>query len=224
MLIEINEGCNYATIISKQDGRKKEHTVKLKDLIEGIVASSDMKKVPTFSTALYKKVGNCRLIQSKYMGKKSAIHFLQVDKTIALTGLLDKIIGEIGYPRLIFAVKVVNNIPIKLYVSAIKDDVVTEDTKLYKYPYTNVTAESGSVCLGSNKFNQSIEGNDSLYNIPNLFFSMPNTLHSFSPSRNKYGYECKDLMLYCKDKEFEDELLMPNEKYITYKEWFEYIQ
>lgn len=219
MLIEVNEECNYVNLIKEENGRRQEIPISINDFVNSIKNSINMGKTESVSSPLYKKIGKCSLIQSKIIDKKSGVYILSVEKQSAFTQLNDFKIDEMGYPHLLFAIKVINCRASRLYVVAVKDDEITEKTKLYQYPFTNVSGEQGNVCLGINTLYNNVFEDNYLFKIPMQFYAMPNTLHSFSPANNKYGMDCKELMLSLKDKEFNDELLV--EKNINYQQWFD---
>lgn len=219
MLIEINTDGNYASIIEEIEGRKVETPITINKLISTLVNSMSFSRINVINGLLHKIVKNVQVIQSKYIDTDNAIHILAVDKVQAYTILKNENIGEIGYPKLLFAVYVMNNRVTSLKIVAVKDKEIVEDTQLYEYPYTNVSGKQGCVCLGGNKFDGDVYKNDYLYKVPMLFYSMPNSFHSFSPAKNKGGYDCKELMLLMKDKEFNDSLLVEKENY-KYSEWF----
>ena len=159
------------------------------------------------------------LVQSKQFSKNSTIYILHAEKHQEPLQIYSRFYGEVGYPNLLFAVKVINNTVTSLCVVATKDTCIKENTKLYRYPYTNVSGQCGNVCLGGNKFEKGIDG-DKLFKIPFDFFSMPNTLHSYSTNNNTKQYEFEEMIINLQYKEFNDDLLVESRDVQTYKEWF----
>jgi len=77
------------------------------------------------------------------------------------------------------------------------------------------------VCLGGNSFSKGIITEDKILNVPNEFFSMPNTLHSYSPNNNTKHYEFEEMVIALKNKEFDNSLLVENNINTTYTKWFD---
>lgn len=221
MIIEIKEdGTNLVSILQSENGRKKEKIITMDSLISSISSSSKKGNFEIIKSPLYKEVMGTKLIQSKQYAKNSTVYILHRKKFQAPMQIFSRFHGDVGYPGLLFAVYVVNNRLSRLNVIAVKDDVIDEGTKLYKYPYTNVSGNDGKVCLGANFFGKGILDGEKLYNVPNEFFSMPNTLHSYSNKNNTKGYEFEEMIISLKNKEFDNELLVNNNKLLTYIEWF----
>lgn len=220
MLFEVNEQGNYVTLIEEVNGRKTETNISIRDFIDSITASSNNKKLKEVESPIFKEVGYCRLIKWKKLNRSSEIYVICRKRELAPTQLLETFIGEVGYPQLLFGIKVVNNKVSCLYVVATKEEEINENTKIYQYPYTNVSSRIGSVCLGRNEFEKDVRENNYLYEIPNLFFSMPNSLHSYNKLNNKMGFECSELMNFHKNKQYDEKLLVENIYCRNFKQWF----
>lgn len=219
MVIEINEETNLAVVLSEYNGRKTEKVITMEDLISSLSSATRLGKYESVISPLFKEINGVKLIQSKSYGQKSTIYILQVKKRKAPTQIFSRFYGDVGYPHLLFAIDVVNDKLSKLKLVAVKDEIITEDTILYKYPYTNVSGDKGNVCLGNNDFEKGITKGDKLFDIPNQFFSMPNTLHSFNVANNSMRYQFEEMLAIFKDKDFDDDLLVENERLLSYKEW-----
>lgn len=221
MLIELREdGSNLVVVIQEENGRKKEKMISMDSFISSIISANSMGKFETITSPLFKEVKGIRLIQSKQYSKNSTVYILHRQMIQAPVQIFSRFYGDVGFPSLLFAINVVNDRVSKLYVVAVKDKVITEDTLIYKYPYTNVSTNKGNVCLGDNNFDKGILDGDKLFNIPNEFFSMPNTLHSYSPQNNKKCYEFEEMVISLKNKEFDNDLLVENKGLETYRQWF----
>lgn len=224
MLIEIKEdGSNLVSILEEVNGRKKEKLISMDDLISSIVSSSKKGNFDTIISPIYRNISGTKLIQSKQYAKNSTLYVLHREKFLAPMKVYNRFHGDIGYPGLLFGINVVNNRLSNLSVVAVKDTDINEDTEIYYYPYTNVSGIDGRVCLGSNIFDTGILDGDKLFNVPNEFFSMPNTLHSYSFKNNTKRYEFEELVISLKNKDFDDNLLVENSKLNTYKKWFEHL-
>lgn len=221
MLIEIKEdGSNLVSILTEKNGRKTEKVITMSDFISSIVSSNSLGDFEPVASPLYRKSLGTTLIQSTQFTKNATIYILHREKHQAPMQIYSRFYGDVGYPHLLFAVEVVNDTPVRLYLVAVKDGVITENTKIFKYPYTNVSGKQGNVCLGQNGFEKGIEG-DKLFGIPIQFFSMPNTLHSYTPANNTKRYEFEKMVQILQNKEFDNSLLIENNDLPTYKDWFE---
>lgn len=222
MLIEIKEdGSNLVSIIQEENGRKKEKLISMGDFISSVLSANARGKFETIISPLFTEINGIRLIQSKKYSSNSAIYILHRKKCQAPVQIFNRFHGDVGFPGMLFAIDVVNDRLSRLYVVAVKDEVITNDSKIYKYPYSNVSGSNGIVCLGSNHFSKGILKEEKLFNVPNEFFSMPNTLHSASTSNNTKGYEFEEMIIKLKNKDFDDSLLVDNFKNTTYAEWIE---
>lgn len=220
MIIEILEdGSNLVNIITEEKGRKKEKLITMGDFISSVLSANDKGKAQQVLGPLYKELQNIKLIQFKHITKRTKIYILLREKAKAPMILFDKFYGEIGHPQLLFGVKVVNDKVSNLYVVATRDEEITEDTILYRYPFTNVSGDNGAVCLGGNRFEKGVKEGDKLLNVPNEFFSMPNTAHSYSILNNTKGLELGDLITELVEKDFDDELLVEHPRTSSYKNW-----
>lgn len=123
---------------------------------------------------------------------------------------------NVGLPRILFAIKVCNNkcVNFKIFCVKEKDAFITNETKLYKYPFSNVFHD-GSVCLGNNSISSfQLKSINNIILIPEMFLSMPNSDHAYS---NKKPYN--EFLEELQDKKFDDNLLecySPNRNYIGF--------
>lgn len=109
-------------------------------------------------------------------------------------------------PRLLFGFTIDNNFRINKVRVAVADmGTLRDDTKLYKYPFSNVSGFN--MCIGSNSMPK-IKLLRQLNGIPNFIFSMPDNNDHYSPDRTKLNMEYRTMLEFLKDK---------NEKYY-YKE------
>lgn len=121
----------------------------------------------------------------------------------------------LGFPRLIFKYYISNDIITKLKIVAVKDrGVITGDTEIYYFPYSNVHHESGDVCMGTNTFPK-IECLSQLEKMHILFFSSP---FGSDYGSMALGKDLQGLVSEFQDKEFNDDLLIPTQK--SFNEYF----
>lgn len=221
MLIELIENSNTVTVIEElEGGRKEEKTITMEDLISSIISSTNKGAFRTIKSPLYKEWRGIKLIQSKQIGENSHIYVLLKEKHKAPMQIFNRMYGNVGVPTLLYGVKVINDRMSDLFVVAIKDNVVIENTVIYKYPFTNVSGTLGKVCLGGNIFNKGISKGNELYKIPNQFFSMPNTMHSYRSDNNSKGLEFETMLKNLNDNEFDDDLLVDKDN-LSYSQWFD---
>ncbi len=129
---------------------------------------------------------------------------------------------KVGMPRLIFAIKIFENMIQSVKVCAVKAVNITEDTPLFNYPFSNVDGVnkygSGSICFGSNKIStMNVKNLSSLHSVPNMFLSMPNNHDKYGHNLTDYRYE--DLLELLEGQPFDNEILQPGD--VTLKEWIE---
>ncbi len=91
-----------------------------------------------------------------------------------------------------------------------KDDVLKPETKMFRYPFSNVSGFS--LCTGNNIFPK-VASLHTLGSLPYFILAMPNNNDHFSPRNNKAGLEMRDLLEVCKDKDstyYYNDVLIPN--------------
>ncbi|UYZ38994.1 hypothetical protein OD350_29340 (plasmid) [Clostridium beijerinckii] len=220
--IEIMENSKSVNIIKElEGGQRKEKLIRIEDFVSSIAASLTGKNYGEVISPISREIKGVRLVQSKQISANSHIYVLFQSKHNAPIQLFNRFFENVGIPNLLYGVHVVNNRLSKLYVVATKDTNIVSSTKLFKYPFTNVSGKSGSVCLGRNTFDTGIENNDleQLYSVPYQFMSMPNNLDHYRATSNTKCYECEQLLKSLNNNTFDDELLVDND--ITkYSEWF----
>lgn len=222
MEIKINEENNTVKVLYNNNGIKREKDVSFDDLISSLIASKNKDKKEKFksiSSPISNKIDGVRLVQTKQIEKNAYIYVLRRDKLFAPTMLFDRNYDNVGYPALLFGLKVVNNKVTNGYLVSVKDEIITDTTMLYEYPYTNVSGIRGSICLGDNSFPEDIENDPYyLYKIPHMIVSMPNSLHSFKEENNSKRLSMEQLLIKFHNKEFDDSILVPKN---SYGKWFE---
>lgn len=218
-LIEDSKSVNMVQVLA--GGERKEKLIRIGDFVSSITASLEGKNFGEVNSPIFRELKGVKLIQSKQVGTNSHTYVLFQAKHNTPLELFNRFYESVGVPNLLYGVKVINNRLSKLYVVATKDTDIVSKTKLYKYPFTNVSGNSGSACLGRNTFGPGIEDNDleKLYNIPNQFMSMPNNLDYYRIQNNTKCYECEQLFKVLNNNTFDDYLLVEN-GIINYADWF----
>lgn len=221
MIFELDDTTKSVSVIEDKNGLKSEKVISMEDFISSIVSSIDMGRFKTVKSPLYKEYKGIRLIQSKQFGPNSHVYILEREKKSAPMQYYSTMYGNVGMPKLLFGVTVVNDRLTRIHVVAVKDEPVTESTKLYNYLFSNVSGATGSVCTGMNKFSAGITEKNRLFEVVNQFFSMANNMTSYRATNNSEGLEFEQLLKYLDDKEFDDNLLVEKTDITTYGEWFD---
>ncbi|WP_066297494.1 hypothetical protein [Bacillus sp. FJAT-29937] len=105
---------------------------------------------------------------------------------------------DVGHPRLLFIFNVKEGRIRSIRIVAVKDKILSENTQLYRYPYSNVH-DSGGVCWSYSQYH--IDQLEKLQHIPYIFLSTPNNSHLSDNVRETYArFEKND---------FDDEILRP---------------
>ena len=101
-------------------------------------------------------------------------------------------------PRLIYGFNIDQNGKITGISVAVADKgTLRDDTKLYKYPFSNVLGFS--MCTGANTF-PTIKHLSQLSGIPGYIFSMPDNNDRYSPENTKLVMEYRNLLEFLHDK------------------------
>lgn len=129
----------------------------------------------------------------------------------------DTVYEKVGMPKLIFCIKMLKNIIQDIYVGAVKDTVITEDTQIYKYPFSNVFSDT-RICFGGNRISKfDIKNPVMLHSMPDLFLSMENNNDSYGHANNS-GKDYRVLLEELQSNTFNNDWLIPLNK--TYGDWF----
>lgn len=221
MTVEFYNNSKSVNIVTKDGLKKTEKTVSIDAFLISILDATSQSELNTFISPLHRIKKGVELIQCKNLGPNSTIYVLFRKKGFAPMPHYNRMYGNVGVPSLIFAVKVVNNRMSRLYTVATKDNTITNDTKIYKYPFTNVDGYTGLVCTGSNKFEPGIEDNDLklLFDIPNKFFSMPNN-QGYESCRNPKYKNVEEVFKALNNVEFDEGLLVKS-PFLSYKDFIE---
>lgn len=132
---------------------------------------------------------------------------LQYEKTVY---------SDFPVPRLLygFSLSKTNKID-SVHVAVADMGTLREDTKLYKYPFSNVAGFS--MCIGQNSMPK-IKSLRQLGSIPHYIFSMPDNNDRYSPGRTKLDMEYRTMLETLKDKTPEyyyTDVLIPSGKTLS---------
>lgn len=116
-------------------------------------------------------------------------------------------------PRLLYGFKLdKENKIIEVSVAVADRGVLRDDTKLYKYPFSNVSGFN--MCIGSNAMPK-IKQLRQLSGIPYYIFAMPDNNDRYTPSRTKLEMEYRTMLEFLKDKDtdfYYENVLIPSGK------------
>lgn len=130
----------------------------------------------------------------------------------------DDIFKGIECPNILFAVRVMNGVPNKAWVCAVKDDFITDNTEVYRFPFPNVFSDT-SICYGSNRVTEVELVKDSdVARMPSMFLSMPWNDHNYGGA-NKSGKPFRKLLEHLQDNPFDNDWLNPCGAGVTFKSW-----
>lgn len=153
-------------------------------------------------------------------GKRSERFLIEVPKQQWDIYVYSTFFMNVGFPRLLFSYDIPLNKNGKqidrIGVYAVKDDgqPITEKTKLYKFPFSNVS--NGILCLGTNS-NPTISSYSELTDLhKRFFFNTPFTSdHYANGNRNLSGAkDIRELAINLTEKEFPEEWLLFKEMII----------
>lgn len=222
---KIDMDSNTSFIVEDKHGFKADIPVSTEDLISSIVSSTKNKRgkknafKPISSPLAISKDG-MQLVQTIQDGKNSFLYIIKRSARPAAIQIFNRFYDNVGVPNLLFAIRVINNHFSQLYVVATCSELIEENMRICKYPFSNVLHNNGSVCLGSNSLSDMTFTNlNNLFNVINYFFSMPNNMDGYSCANNSEGYEFEQLVKFLQNKEFENSLLVSNQSLTTYKDW-----
>ena len=122
---------------------------------------------------------------------------------------------NVGIPKLVFMVKMFKKTIQELYVCAVKDEIIADDTQIYYYPFSNVFSDC-RVCFGANNIaSLDMASLVNLHSVPSLFLAIPNNDDEYG--NNLSGLDYRPLLKKLQDKPFNDDWLKPMNR--TFKKW-----
>lgn len=225
--IKLDTTSNTALVTKNVSGVKKEFTVATSDLIDSFRLSksnADDKKFKPIIGLIQQKKNGYELIQTIQIAKQGFIYIFKVDKKRVPFYIYDKCYGVCGMPSLLVAVKVVNKKFNGMYVQAIKENTIIENSSpLYIYPFSNTSCNTGSVCFGLNSFEQKLNSIEDIVRLIDYFYEIPNTSEMFRVLNNKPKLQFRELASTLKDEDFNDDFLVENSSVSNYEMWLSQI-
>lgn len=196
---------------SKIRGRKKMENTAL-TFETPILPANCLKYVNRPSTIKEKKRKSEEGIQAslKYKSTEQFV-FIEIPKKQMDYYYYNSEMKAVGFPRLIFGYRIVDQRVSSIYIFAVKEDGrIKENTPLYKFPYANVS-DSGLVCMGTNPL-PLIKDIQQIGTLHNLFFAAPSSACHYYGLRNNSGFnDLRDLYNHMSNNQFPDEWLVSME-------------
>lgn len=119
-------------------------------------------------------------------------------------------------PRMLFGFRVSKDFKINEVQVAVADmGPLRDDTKLYKYPFSNVSGFN--MCIGSNAMPK-IKLLRQLNGIPYYIFAMPDNNDRYTTDRTKLNMQYRTLLEFMKDKDssyYYENVLIPSGKTLS---------
>lgn len=203
---------NICKIIREKNGIKlcKNITIiSLLDLIKNTIDNKDLKNQPSIKSAMLPdNIEPYKIIQIKTFINIDACWYIILRKNVPASFFIykDKKYKNINMPYVLFAIKLFNNRCVKLKIVSTNTDKINNGTKIYSYPFSNVDY-FGTVCLGANNISQyKIDDLSNIFEIPEMFLSMPNSNHNYGHINLKVSYE--ELLLKLNKEQFDNNLLV----------------
>lgn len=214
---EITE--DFDIYVSKKDentNRSEKKLIEIKTLLSILEESMGTSKKSVrreraerdvlYSSPIFPSYHGVHVAQHIIKDKDREFFILQREKRQGKFAFYDDVFDNIGLPGMIFMLQIMNEVIVDLRVFAIKDEIITESTELYAYPFPNVSS-SGGVCLGSNNLSEyKIKSANNLHSFPSMFFMMPAT-HELR-NQNTSGLNVRPLLQKLKGNEFNDDYLV----------------
>ena len=116
-------------------------------------------------------------------------------------------------PRLLFGFRVSKDNRVTEVQIAVADmGTLRDDTKLYKYPFSNVSGFN--LCIGANAMPK-IKSLRQLGGLPYYIFAMPDNNDRYTPDRTRLNMEYRTMLAHLKDKDsayYYENVLIPSGK------------
>ncbi|MFF0828757.1 hypothetical protein ACFYU8_17865 [Brevibacillus sp. NPDC003359] len=140
---------------------------------------------------------NCILYQENLGGSKYAV--IEVEKNRFDVTYHKTSIQNVGHPKMLFAFKVTRDRIDEAIIFAVKDTFIKPESKLYRYPFSNVFSSFRACWPDLRSIN--IAGLHQLSTLPIVFLSAPSNDHQFD------GTNLRDFYTELSGKDFDDTFL-----------------
>lgn len=183
------------TVEERINGVKRVKRIALNDLLT-CIQSSLKEVIPKFDITLPQNAlfYSCAPESNEYSAALEYPHY-RANITYMNTEYAD-----FPLPKLVFGFKVESSGRIscvKLGVTG--NGILRENSPMYIYPFSNVSADNFTVCTGGNSL-PTIRQPYSLTNMPGYILSLPDNDDYFKPENNKLNLGHRELMEHLRDK------------------------
>lgn len=196
-------------IIDKNQDKYKVKYIEVDDLIDILKASKTIIKTQNellFRTPILTSFNDVSTINYTVINNNVQYIVLKKDAGPHDFAFNDKIIRQMNLPTLIFTFKIYEGMIMNGYVCCAKDPIITEDSRIYYYPFGNVYSDS-HICFGGNNMsNHKICDYTQLHSMPSRFLLMP-TSDTYT-QKSKYKMVTNELCEYLTNNKFDKEMLL----------------
>ena len=214
---------NTVQVLHEGDLGKKTKIITFDEFVSSILAAKDESDVQTsVDTPVLPVTKNIGTLQHRKLSSGSEIIILVRDAGQFDINYFGDMFKNCGIPKLLFAIKKLNNVIQAVFVAAVKDYIVSEESKIFCYPFSNAGyTSSGKICYGANRISQiDIQSTVMLHSVPDMFLSMENNNDAYG--QNLSGLQYRPLLENLIDKPFNEDWLKPmgeSNKGVDYKTW-----
>jgi|GEM_PF-2090326 len=170
---------NEVEITFDNNGVKKSKKISLSDYVSALNASVKKEKILTTEcsfSCIYPTWKHIHTVQHiKCADQKEIFIVLRDNKPIDILYESTQF-RNIGVPNLLFAICVFKGVLQWIKAAAVDIPYISEETRLYYYPFAHIASPESRACLGGNRLaNKEFKLTSSMiYKIPDKFLSMPN--------------------------------------------------
>lgn len=209
---------NTVKVLWENNLSTRSKVITFNDFIESIsAAKEEVQIIESIDSPLLPVTKNIGTLQHRKLANGSEIVVLVRDPIPCDINYFGTVYKKCGMPKMIFAIKIFKSSIQSVHVITTKDYIVSENSLLYFYPFSNASSVSeGRICFGMNKISQlDIKSTVMLHSIPDMFLSMENNNDAYG--QNLSGLEYRPLLEKIQKKPFNSKWLKPAE--MDYKTW-----
>lgn len=201
---------NMVQIITENSTCKKIKNITYSEFVGSMLSASEGNDFaePVFSPVLpvTKNIGT---VQHKFLASGAEIVILVREAGQFDINYFKDVYKNCGIPKLLFGIKIYKNVIQYACVVAVKDYIVSEESKIFCYPFSNAGSFGGHICFGSgNKISQiDVQSIVMIHSMPDMFLSMENNNDGYG--QNLSGLEYRPLLESLVDKPFNNDFLKP---------------
>jgi len=216
--IEIGEEKLSKLKIIDENGEIQIKYVSIDDITKMITSASLMEKkeeenyIETPLLPQFQDISTIQYLESE----NTQVYIIKKDAgNIDMSYFQDKF-NNVGFPTLLFKIKISHNSIRSVNLVAVKDTLITKNTELFRYPFSNVFSDT-RVCLGANNIAQlDVENTSTIFRIPNLVLTLDNNNDAYRGTNNT-GLALRELLEKLQNEKFNNDWLVPTN--LTYDSW-----